>query len=249
MLLFEAYRALGRPSIATLVWQWCQASRAIDNRLPERVSWFLATTPAPLFREVIAHLGSQTELRLYVLTASREFLGTLESKRNQSRAHSDYHPLLSALGKASADFAGVIEGQLETEEADSVFLEPDDDGTRLSSLRRSVFSFQPQKAMDRPFDDSLRIHACHSARREVEVIRNFLCAKFEEDPTLQPHEILVLATQFDAYLPYIESVFSQASTPIPYAMAYRGHPLDPAVTAFFVAPRGRRRSDRLDHCL
>jgi exodeoxyribonuclease V gamma subunit len=233
VLLFEAYRALGRPSIATLVWQWCEASRAIANPFPERVSWFLAATPAPLFREVIAHLGAHTELRLYLLTASQEFLGTLQSKRDRARTHSEHHPLLSALGKVSGDFADVIEGELECDEAESVFVEPHDHGTRLASLQRSVFLFRSQTSLATQFDDSLVIHACHGARREVEVVRDFLCAKFEQDPTLQPHEVLILATHFDQYIPYIESVFSQSATPIPYAIAYRGHQLDASITAFF----------------
>lgn len=56
-------------------------------------------------------------------------------------------------------------------------------------------------------DDSLQIHACHGADRQVEVLRDLLCGLFSDDPSLQPRDVVVLCTDIPRYAPLIEASF------------------------------------------
>jgi len=61
-------------------------------------------------------------------------------------------------------------------------------------------------------DPSLQIHACHTRLRELQVLRDQLCALLDDarfDPPLQPREIAVLAPDMAAYAPYLQSVFGR----------------------------------------
>jgi len=61
-------------------------------------------------------------------------------------------------------------------------------------------------------DDSLRVHVCHSAEREVEVLHDQLLAFFKNDPTLRPGDIRVYVPEIEKYAPFIENIFGNAKT-------------------------------------
>src|SRR4029078_11131871 len=58
-------------------------------------------------------------------------------------------------------------------------------------------------------DTSISVHSCHSPMREVEVLRDQLLAAFEADPGLEPHDVIVMTPDIDAYAPLIEAVFGR----------------------------------------
>ncbi|MFV9997767.1 MAG: exodeoxyribonuclease V subunit gamma [Arsenophonus endosymbiont of Dermacentor nuttalli] len=60
-------------------------------------------------------------------------------------------------------------------------------------------------------DKSLTFHSCHSPQREVEVLQDYLLRLFEEEPTLNPKDIIVMVADIDSYAPYIQAVFSHIS--------------------------------------
>lgn len=75
-----------------------------------------------------------------------------------------------------------------------------------------------------PADRSITIHACHGPMREVEVLRDQLLDIFERHPDIQPHDVAVMASDIDAYAPYVEAVFGIAPHDrgfIPYRIADR----------------------------
>ena len=59
----------------------------------------------------------------------------------------------------------------------------------------------PQGISRLPKDDSLAIHACHGHARQVEVLRESLLHVLNNDPTLQPREVIVLCPQVDVFAP------------------------------------------------
>ncbi len=74
-------------------------------------------------------------------------------------------------------------------------------------------------------DTSVRVHACHSPLREVEVLYDHLLEWFEHDPTLAPRDVLVMTPDIEAYAPFIQAVFDspeEASKRIPFSVADRG---------------------------
>jgi exodeoxyribonuclease V gamma subunit len=56
-------------------------------------------------------------------------------------------------------------------------------------------------------DDSLQVHACHGALRQLEVLREVLLGLLEDDPTLEPRDIVVLTPDVEAYAPIVPAAF------------------------------------------
>ncbi|WMY95474.1 MAG: exodeoxyribonuclease V subunit gamma [Arsenophonus sp.] len=60
-------------------------------------------------------------------------------------------------------------------------------------------------------DKSITFHACHSIKREVEILQDYLLGLFEKDSKLRPKDIIVMVTNIDDYAPYIPAVFTYVS--------------------------------------
>ena len=90
----------------------------------------------------------------------------------------------------------------------------------LDWLQQGIRAAREPKPQSLPRDSSVRIHNCHSAVREVEVLRDAIREALEDSPTLSPEEVVVLCPALDDYAPLIEAVFggSKRSTEgqIPY---------------------------------
>lgn len=71
-----------------------------------------------------------------------------------------------------------------------------------------------------PQDRTIRVHNCHSARREIEVLHDQLL-ELLEDPELQPRDIIVMAPDINTYMPYIRSIFGQGPLKNVYAVSDR----------------------------
>ncbi|WMY97133.1 MAG: exodeoxyribonuclease V subunit gamma [Arsenophonus sp.] len=60
-------------------------------------------------------------------------------------------------------------------------------------------------------DKSITFHACHSIKREVEILQDYLLDLFEKDSKLRPKDIIVMVNNIDDYAPYIPAVFTYVS--------------------------------------
>jgi exonuclease V gamma subunit len=58
-------------------------------------------------------------------------------------------------------------------------------------------------------DLSLRVHACASPVRQVEVMRDMLLDLFAQDPSLQPRDVLVMTPEVARFAPIIQTVFAR----------------------------------------
>ncbi|MDJ0114570.1 exodeoxyribonuclease V subunit gamma, partial [Rhodococcus erythropolis] len=54
-----------------------------------------------------------------------------------------------------------------------------------------------------------QVHACHGPARQVEVLRECLLRLFEDDPTLQPRDVLVMCPDVETYAPLVRAAFGQ----------------------------------------
>ena len=62
-----------------------------------------------------------------------------------------------------------------------------------------------------PADRSVRVHDCHSPRRELEALRDALLDAFAEVPGLRPSDVLVLVPDLATYAPLVDAVFEAES--------------------------------------
>ena len=64
-----------------------------------------------------------------------------------------------------------------------------------------------------PDDRSIQVHACHGRARQVEVLRDAVLHLLEEDPDLEPRDILVMCPDIETYAPFIDATFG-ATEPV-----------------------------------
>ena len=126
--------------------------------------------------------------------------------------------------------------QAARREADSpqmlLFSEEDDDESTISNqaaaprslldwLQRGVRAAREPKPQSLPRDCSVRIHNCHSAVREVEVLRDAIREALEDSPALAPEDVVVLCPALDDYAPLIEAVFGSSNRSIEGQIPYQ----------------------------
>ena len=171
------------------------------------------------------------------------------------------NPLLASLGKVGRDYLEML--HQEDVNIIDLFIQEASQETVLNELQRDILELEfrgspsplSPSQLHSDFgkrcwpmsDDSIRIHSCHSAIRELEVLKDQLLAWFATDPALKPKDILVMMPDVDQYAPFIDSVFSyhqeQASSFIPYTIADRSgleqHPVLNTFLSLLALPGSR----------
>ena len=56
-------------------------------------------------------------------------------------------------------------------------------------------------------DGSIEVHSCHGRARQVEVLRDAILHALEEDPTLEPRDVIVMCPDIEAFAPLIQATF------------------------------------------
>ena len=194
----------------------------------------LATGPLPpTLLPLLRALATRTRVCLRALLPSTEYLGDLRAGRTQMRAGQavdpawEGHPLLSHLGKQAVDSFRSFEEALVTEgqEYDVIALPEPQSDTVLARLQSDIRAARPPGAADAapPVvpDRSVRVHRCHSARREVEVLRDELLDAFGSLPGLTASEVLILAPELDTYGPLAEAILRDGDPSLPLRLAER----------------------------
>lgn len=201
-----------------------------DPTLPERISLFGISTLPPAFLGVLARIAAQRDVHLFVLSPTELYFGDLDrtvAKRG------DLHGFLAQLGRVSREFVDEIEKHPYLEDPEPLFEPPEptsmlralqSDLVTLTARARRMSGFDAPRPLPER-DDSLRVHVCHSAVRELEVLRDHLRARFEADHTLEARDVVVFTPDIERYAPAIEAVFAEGSVrdlaTIPFRIADR----------------------------
>lgn len=212
-------------------------------RLPERVCVFGVAALPRFHLDLLAWLGQHREVHLFRLEPSREFWSHIRTPRQQARAltqagrpetdaaalHFEVgHRLLASLGQAGRSFQELLLEAGDWQDTDD--FQPPGTDTLLHALQDDILGLRDRGSADEPplafppADDSVRIHACHSPLREVEVLQDHLLDWFQRDPTLQPRDVLVMTTDIELYAPAIQAVFEspeKEAQRIPFSLADR----------------------------
>lgn len=233
----ENDRLLSRPHVHQRFLQAAKNLTA-DKRpaaLPRRIVVFgLSSLPAQTI-EVLQALSSCCQIFLTVNNPSQYFWADIKDQREQWRlakksrhperqmTGENYgHPLLAAWGKQGRDFIDMLQQSDQSErfidtvyqQKIDVFNEPEGQHV-LAYLQNDILelrSLDEAQALQRVVDhtdNSCVFHICHSAQREVEVLHDQLLQAFNDDPTLSPRDVLVMAPDINHYAPHIQAVFGQ----------------------------------------
>ncbi len=131
------------------------------------------------------------------------------------------HPLLAAWGSQGQAFARQLQTAAAADWPQALDVEQAPAPTLLGQLQQSIRLRDPDLlAAADPADGSLRVHACHTRLRELEVLRDALLGALADadraqpsgdgDARLSPRDIVVMAPDLDAYAPLIPAVFGAA---------------------------------------
>jgi exodeoxyribonuclease V gamma subunit len=264
-VLWRELAATGPPmhlgAVGELLGRRMEASPAGD--IPERVSIFGISSLPPVYMQVFHGLARHCDVHLFSFHPSQEYYGDdltpkLRAKilarqaGGGDRISEDVlpvgNPLLVSLGRLNCDF---IELQLETDERagfvtqeqPSQFTEPPG-SSMLAVMQGDILHARSRGGGDHPKmnvapgDCSIRIHACHSPMREVEVLYDQLLDLFNNDPSLKPRDIIVMTPDIGKYAPFIQSVFAfpeESKRLIPFSIADRVPRGDSAAVEAFLA--------------
>ncbi len=196
--------------------------------------------PPEVLHALVA-LAQVRNLTLYFPDPCRELWEDLVSRRHQLRAELDGkawleigHPLLASLGRRGQHFTlqlNSLDEKLEhrdpQDEIDAEDSAPA--ATLLGRLQNSIRTLQPESvatattsALASMDDPSLRVHACHTRLRELEVLRDALLDRLAALPDLEPRQIVVMAPNMAEYAPLLAAVFGEPARQgelLPYHLA------------------------------
>ncbi len=206
------------------------------ENLPERITVFGVSYLPAYHLEIIAAISEITEVNIFLLSPTREYWADITSSRAISRLSPEQqssrfegNPLLASLGWLGREFShSVIElGSLAEMEFD-LYEEPA--GNSLLAIMQSDIlnlTGAEEGIVRRPVSDddrSIQIHSCHSQMREIEVLHDNLLYILEQQPDIEPRDILVMTPDIEVYAPYISAVFDtrqDQSIRVPYSIADR----------------------------
>ncbi len=227
---------IGLPSPAESLDRVCAALRERPDvvDLPARVSVFGPTRLSRDQLSVLAALAVHRDVHLWLPHPSPalwDAVAPLAASASSSRRREDptaelaRHPLLASLGRDSREL------QLLLAAADAPVVEhhhamsgrPD---TLLGRLQADLAADEPSPPARRDEKDhSLQVHACHGPARQVEVLREVLLGLLDDDPTLEPRDVLVMCPDIEAYAPLIAATFGLADPELGTAAQHPGHRL------------------------
>ncbi len=255
----EFARGLEKQHRAALGRAFLEQIRQLDREscpLPRRVSLFGISYLPPFHLHMLDGLAHLTEVNLFLLSPCREYWGDITPERTigkvMARQRSDRqspaelhleqgNPLLASLGALGRDFLGLL-AALDCQET-SVFQEPGENSL-LTCLQSDLLNLRDrtegsrEKTVIPPDDHSFQFHSCHSPMREVEVLYDHLLELFDQDPTLRPGDVLVMAPAIETYAPFIQAVFDAPEDDrkrIPYSIADRSMRKESQVAEAFLA--------------
>jgi len=216
------------------------------DKLPERISIFGLSTLSPGYLETVRCISERIDVHLFLLNPCATHWTEIVDEKKKAKCEEDTdgdelylevgHPLLASLGRQGRDFFASL---LEYNPATVDLFEAPKKKSLLGQLQQDIQclhdrSTDPKQPL--PINDkSLQFHSCHSAMREIEVLKNQLLEIFQKDKNIDPSDVLVVSPDMDSYAAYIEAVFSTSDTAaIPYQIAAKGTTLESQlITGFF----------------
>ncbi len=218
---------------------------ADGERATSRASFFGMVGMSPSYLDMLRAAASVMDIHLYLLSPCREFWADIRSLRERpmAAADDDYfatgNELLAAWGRPARDMQALLADDIGTGAPRETYLEPAAN-TRLAAVQRDILDLRTAAegtaadASDGRVpdpDDSVQIHVCHSAMREMEVLHDRLLGLFDSHPDIEPADVQVVASSLTDYAPAIEAVFGAAGV-IPFNIGRLRHRDNAAVQAF-----------------
>jgi exodeoxyribonuclease V gamma subunit len=216
------------------------ATQTTTHGLPRRVMVFgISSLPRQLL-EVLMALGRRLAVHVFVHNPSRAVAFASDTSSTSQSTLDDatpstpqsLHPLLTAWGRQGSEYLKMLDrasnagfgNSLDPSELKALdqvqFVPFGDDSTLLQQLQNEILgeAFHPFATARRSVaisDRSITFQVAHIPQREVEILQDQLLAAFQDDPELQPRDIMVMVPDIHTYAPHIQAVFGQIAADDP----------------------------------
>lgn len=198
--------------------------------LPERVSLFGLTRIPAATLQVLCALAATRDVHLFALHPSPELWRRVEEtvaagspitrRADDPTAHLPINRLLASWGQdarelqlvlrqASGDGTQRRHHHHAAREPRHDAIEPPEP-TLLERIQAGVRDDRPPPDDPQPIDPddrSIQVHACHGRSRQVEVLRGAILHLLEQDPTLEPRDVIVMCPDIETFAPLIQATF------------------------------------------
>ena len=182
------------------------------SELPARLSLFGHTRMPSTEIALLAALSTHHDLHLWLPHPSDGLWQALGDERGPVRRADDRshrqvgHPLLATLGR---DVRELERSLAAVDATDQHHGDPAAPATMLGWLQSDLRAnaVRPHGRTFDPADRSVQVHSCHGAARQVDVLREVLLGLLDDDPTLEPRDILVMCPDIETYAPLITAGF------------------------------------------
>ena len=237
--------------------------------LPPRIAIFGITNMPPVFVNFFEKLSQFTQVTLYHFNPCQEYWGDIRMERFSafplqgkddlglrgpifSRTFENEipdlpHSLLKSLGLLGRDFLNLL---IENTSFDTrEHYAPSESSQLLHRIQNGILEMQEDFEDDLMTDDSVKISSCHSPRRELEALHDYLVGSLATNPDLRPQDIIVMAPNIHDYAPHIRNIFSNPDNmPLDFSITdqeLRGRPLVNSYLKIFELAKSRLSSNDL----
>ena len=195
-----------------------------DLALPQRLSLFGHTRLPVSEIELLRAVGLVRDVHLWVPSpAPVLWEGTATSggsaqsppvpRADDATSTDVAHPLLASLGRDSRELQVVLGGLGATVSVADPARHPQTLlGWLQDDITRNRLPDNETRAARRLVDSdhSIQVHAAHGLARQVEVLREVVVGLLEDDPTLEPRDIVVMCPDVDTVAPLVQAAFGMA---------------------------------------
>ncbi len=169
--------------------------------LPPRISLFGLTRLPARHLQVLRAIAANRDVHLFLLHPSHTLWESKQPPKNR---------LLTSWGRDAHEMQQVIEASGAYEDHPTETEQPGD--TLLARIQNDVRQDRPPEPSDIPPDQSLQVHSCHGRARQVEVLRDAILHLLQDDPTLEPRDVIVMCPDIEAFAPLIHATFGAGET-------------------------------------
>ena len=239
----ELWKAIDGPELFHWALAIDKAFMGMDSKkLPKAVHVFGVSTFAPAYLKFLYTISRIIPVHIYWLNpvdgdwsdSPNKRRWILENSFSESVGLFTHNPLLACFGQMGREFVhniygGNDEGEFGVQEQDFLDEAPHEPTSVLEHLQKHLRLNKHDDTSSRDSDGSICIHACHSALREVQTLKDYLL-DLGTKGELELGEVLVMCTDIAAYSPAIEAVFGahnqDSEKPLPYRIADRNSPMN-----------------------
>jgi exodeoxyribonuclease V gamma subunit len=219
----------GNPLPDDLTWQaelWRRVREEVDTPSPAELldeacagvqagpafSIFGATRIAPARVRILRALAGQRDVHVWLHHASPGLWTKAATERPGPRRRQEpvaKNPLLASMSRDVRELQQLLsEGPHE----DVHHLIADRPPTLLGRLQHHLATDEVP-AQEIAADTTIQVHAAHGRARQVEIVREVILGLLEDDPTLEPRDILIMCPDVEAFAPLIGASFGMADEP------------------------------------